>query len=373
VAEYSLPVSDDRTAPETCPNCAGKLHWDAAAGQLKCESCGTLVAAPVVVGARIVEHDLAAELATGRPTGRLGAGSQQMRCSECGAVVEFPDHITAKKCEFCDSPAVLAETASEDHYLPESLVPFAIDRATATVAFRAWLGRLWFRPSNLAEKADISELHGVYVPYWTFDAEVTSSWSADAGYYYYETETYTTTENGKSVTRTRQVRKVRWVPASGRRHDRHDDHLVCASRGLPDALQRKMADFQTGALRPYAREILQGFSAESYAVELPDAWARAQGEIADLQERRCAGDVPGDTQRGLRVSNRFEATRFKHVLLPVWIAAFRYKQKVFRFLVNGQTGNVSGNAPYSLVKIALFTLLLLTIATGIFLLWQGQQ
>ena len=363
---------DDRTAPQSCPNCNGRLHWEAASGQLKCESCGQLVAAPVEVGARIVEHDLLAELDQPRARGSLGAGAKQMRCSECGAVVEFPDHITAKKCEFCDSPAVLAEAAREDHYLPESLVPFAIDRGKAQASFRTWLGKLWFRPSDLKHKADISELHGVYVPYWTFDANVSSSWSADAGYYYYVTESYTTTENGRTVTKTRQVRKVRWVPASGQRHDRHDDHLVCASRGLPDELQRKMANFQTGALRPYAREVLQGFSAESYAIELPDAWSRAQAEIADIQERRCSGDVPGDTQRSLRVSNRFAETRFKHVLLPVWIAAFRYQQKVFRFLVNGQTGAVSGNAPYSVLKITLAVLMLAVIVAGILLLRQRQ-
>jgi hypothetical protein len=375
VAEYDLSSSvAERTTTQTCPNCAGILHWDAVAAQLKCESCGQLVAAaPPVLGARIVEYDLEAELRSPRPKGPVGAGAQQMRCKECGAVVEFPDHITAKKCEFCDSPAVLAETARADHYLPESLVPFAVDRARAQDSFRSWLGKLWFRPSNLKEKADISELHGVYVPYWTFDADVTSSWSADAGYYYYETEHYTVQENGRSVTKTREVRRTRWVPVSGRRQDRHDDHLVCASRGLPDELARPMANFQTGQLRPYAREFLQGYSAESYAIELPDAWVRAQHEIADEQERRCARDVPGDTQRGLRVSNRFAETSFKHVLLPVWIAAFRYQEQVFRFLVNGQTGNVSGKAPYSWVKIVAFVVMLVVIAAGIASLWQGHR
>ncbi len=370
MAEFTLPA--DRTAPKTCPNCRGQLSWDAVAGKLKCESCAQLVAAPEGEGG-IVEHDLLAAMQQGHATGRLGAGQQQMRCSECGAVVEFPDNVTAKKCEFCDSPAVLTETARADHYLPESLVPFAIERQAAMGAFRAWLGKLWFRPNNLKEKADVSELHGVYVPYWTFDADVTSRWTADAGYYYYVTESYTTTENGKSVTRTRQVRHVRWEPASGRREDHHDDHLVCASKGLPDALAGKMANFETGQLRPYTREVLQGFSAESYAIELPDAWTRAQAEIAAVQERRCSGDVPGDTQRGLSVNNHFADCRFKHVLLPVWIAAFRYHEKVFRFLVNGQTGKVSGNAPYSVTKIVLFSLLMIAIAVGIFLLWQSKQ
>jgi hypothetical protein len=372
VAEYSFP--GERTAPAACPNCNGKLAWEPAAAKLKCESCATLVEPPAPPpGARIVEHDLLAELRSPRVKGLLGAGARQMRCKECGAVVEFPDHVVATKCEFCDSAAVLAEPAREDHEVPESVVPFAVDRATATAAFRAWLGKLWFRPSNLKEKADISELHGVYVPYWTFDARVTSSWSADAGYYYSETEHYTVQENGRSVTKTRQVRKVRWEPCSGRRTDRHDDHLVCASRGLPDALAVKMADFATSELRPYARELLQGFSAESYAIELGDAWQRAQGEIAAVQQQRCAGDVPGDTQRGLRVSNAYDEQSYKHVLLPVWIAAFRYSGKIFRFLVNGQTGRVSGHAPYSVAKIVLAVLALTALVVLGVVLWQARH
>jgi DNA-directed RNA polymerase subunit RPC12/RpoP len=329
VAEFQLPTRE--SAPEKCPNCAGQLHFSAADGKLKCLSCGFLVELRSDAGARIVEHDLMAELSRPRPRGTIGAGSRQMKCSECGAVVEFPDNLTARRCEFCDSPAVLASEAQADHYLPESVVPFAIPREAATASFRSWLGKLWFRPSNLKEKADISE-H-----------------------------------------RTRQVRKIRWEPASGRRHDRHDDHLVCASRGLPDVLTRKMANFATGALVPYRREMLQGFSAESYAIDLPDGWQRAQGEIAAIQEARCAGDVPGDTQRHLRVSNRFAKTSFKHVLLPVWVAAYRYHDKVFRFLVNGQTGRVSGDAPYSWLKITLAVIAALVLVAVAFVIFQQNR
>lgn len=370
MAEYTIPTRE--TAPEKCPTCAGKLGWDATVGALRCESCGATLNVAAPPGARIVEHDLMAELAASRPKGRLGAGARQMRCSECGAVVEFGEHETAKKCDFCDSPAVRIEEAADDRYLPESLVPFAIGRDQAIASFKGWLGKLWFRPSNLKEKASVSELHGVYIPYWTFDADVTSDWSADAGYYYYETEHYTVTVNGKTESRTRQVRKVRWEPASGRRHDHHDDHLVCASKGLPEDLARPMANFEIGVLLPYARELLQGFSAESYAIDLPDAWVKGQAGIAAIQEARCSRDVPGDTQRNLRVSNRYANSRFKHVLLPVWIAAFRYNDEVFQFLVNGQTGKVSGRAPWSWLKITLFVLLLVAIGVGIFVLTQRR-
>ncbi len=351
-----------------CDNCGANMAWNAQAGQLKCEACGALAPAPGAAfgtGGRIIEYDLEAELAHPKPKGRIGSGARQTKCSECGAVVEFPDTLQATKCDFCGSPQVLAQEARADHYQPESLVPFAISRDQATQKFKTWQGKLWFRPNNLREKSSVQEFRGVYVPYWTFDCQITSHWTAEAGYYYTVTESYTTTENGQTVTKTRQVQKIRWEPASGQRHDAYDDHLICASKGVPDNLEHGISAFNTTGLVVYAPEYLQGFSAESYAVDLPDAWKKGQQELAAEQERRCEGDVPGDTHRNLSATHQFAAATFKHVLLPLWIAAYRYDGRVFRFLVNGQTGDVSGKAPYSVTKITLFVLMIAAIVAGI--------
>lgn len=355
-----------------CDQCGATPAWDAVVSALKCGACGhtqPLVPAPE---AEIVEHDLSEALVAARPRWNLGTAARQVKCSECGAVIEFPDGVVATRCSFCDSPSVLVEPARADLLAPESLVPFAVSREQATASFRAWLGGLWFRPSDLREKAKLTELRGVYVPYWTFDADVTSHWTADAGYYYYETETYTTTENGRRVTRTQKVRRVRWVPTSGSRQDHYDDHLVCASLGVPRGMVDEVGDFDTSRLVPFAPAYLQGFAAESYAVDLARAWALAREKIAAEQRARCRGDVPGDTQRNLRATHRFSNTTFKHVLLPVWVAAFRYRDRVYRFLVNGQTGKVAGQAPWSVVKIVLFSALLLGVA-GLLYALVGQR
>ncbi|MFH0900929.1 MAG: hypothetical protein V2A73_09900 [Pseudomonadota bacterium] len=355
-----------------CENCRGNLAWDATRGQLRCESCGTLQAVPASPvhpqGGDIVEYDLASALARSRPRGRLGAGARQVKCNECGATVEFPDNVAATKCSFCDSPSVLSQEARADLLAPESLIPFAVDRDHAVASFKSWLGKLWFRPSDLKEKAGVAELRGVYIPYWTFDCSVTSRWTADAGYYYYVDERYTATENGKTVERARRVRHTRWEPASGQRRDSYDDHLVPASRGLPPKLSEGIKAFDTGGLVAYAPQYLQGFAAESYAIDLGEAWGSAQSEISSEQVAKCAGDVPGDTHRDLRANHSFAEATFKHILLPVWLAAFRYNSKVYRFLVNGQTGVVSGEAPLSVLKVLLFVALLVAIAVGIVLL-----
>lgn len=336
------------------------MAWDAAASGLRCGSCGHVE--PVgVPSSELAEHDLSDALRSPKAHWNLGGLAREVKCNECGASVEFPDGIAATRCAFCDSPSVLAREARSDLIAPESLIPFGVSRDQAAAAFRSWLGGLWLRPSDLRSKASISELRGVYVPYWTFDASVMSRWSADAGYYYYESETYTVVQNGKGVTRTRSVRKVRWEPASGTRHDQYDDHLACASVGLPGDMARFMANFDTRRLVPYTPQVLQGFTAETYAVDLRDAWSRAREELASSQLARCAGDVPGDTQRNLRATHQFLGMTYKHVLLPVWVAAFRYRGEVYRFLVNGQTGLVAGKAPWSPIKIVLATVLALAL------------
>jgi len=335
-----------------CPTCRAEMAFDPARQQLHCEHCGTTTDVPRQ--GTVAEHDLWQGLAESARRG-LGTPVRTTRCQECGATVSFSQSVTSTECDFCGSSQVLAQEENRQLIRPESVVPFNVDGKQAAVRFREWLKGLWFRPSDLKARANVTELNGVYVPYWTFDAMVDSSWTADAGYYYYETEEYTETDDkGNTQVKTRQVRLVRWEPASGARHDRYDDLLVCASRGLPEALARKLSSFDTAGLKPYDPAYLAGWKAEEYAIDLKQAWQQAQATIESTQQNRCSSDVPGDTHRSLRVSNRFGDETFKHVLLPLWISAFRYGSKVYRFLVNGQTGEVVGKAPWSAAKLALF-------------------
>ncbi len=193
-----------------------------------CDYCGQEVAFQEQEGGEeIVEYDLASGLSLSQD----GFGDQVRRssCQDCGASVCFGQSVTATICDFCGSNQVLQISELRRAIRPESLVPFQIDKDQSAKAFKEWIGGLWFRPNDLKHRAKVSEIGGVYVPYWTFDATVDSDWTADAGYYYYVTETYTTTENGETVTKTRSVRKTRWVPAWGSREDAFDDVLVCAS------------------------------------------------------------------------------------------------------------------------------------------------
>jgi DNA-directed RNA polymerase subunit RPC12/RpoP len=340
------------------------MAFDAQAGALACPYCGARKA--VETQGEVVEHDLLAGLAETAERG-LGLATRTLRCGECGAEVMLEPTATATRCTFCGSPSVVIADAAEEPIRPESLVPFRVDREAAVAAYRGWLSRLWFRPSDLKRQAALQEIAGVYVPFWTYDCTVDSRWTAEAGFFYYTTETYTEIEDGREVTRTREVQHVRWEPAAGSRHDEYDDVLVCASRGLPTALVERLHTFDTSALAPYAPGYLAGFAAERYALDLREGFGKAQTKVETEQERRCAGDVPGDTLRGLSVDNTLSHLTFKHVLLPLWIAVYRYREAIHRFVVNGQTGEVQGTAPWSVAKIAIAVLVVLAALVAFWL------
>jgi DNA-directed RNA polymerase subunit RPC12/RpoP len=345
------------TAVDTfpCAKCGANLSWDAGKRSMACPFCGHAQPMPTQPTTAIQEIPLEAGIAAA-PKG-LGTQVTTVQCKDCGATVNVGEGERTAQCAFCGSKQVLQIQTDANAIRPESLVPFQIDKATANRRFGTWLAGLWFRPNDLKKMAQVQEMGGVYVPFWTFDAKVDSDWTAERGWHYYETEVYTAYENGQQVTRTRQVQRTRYEPAWGsRRGDFHDDVLVCASRGLPAALVEKFSTFNTKQLVPYQPHYLAGWRAESYAVDLMSGHGVARNKIIQTQERYCSSDVGGDTHRSLVVNNRFYAETFKHVLLPIWIAAYRYNTKVYRFLVNGQTGEVTGEAPYSFWKIFFFCL-----------------
>lgn len=353
-AETAAPNARSERFP--CRACGAQMRWDPDVDALLCDYCGARVAIPRGEGV-IVEHALED---AGHAARGLGLETRVARCSRCGAQVAYDGRATASECVFCGSPQVLEQQQNRNALRPESLVPLDVGRAHVEKAFRTWIGGLWFRPSALQQLREFRAV-GVYVPFWTFDARVHSDWSADAGFYYYVTVPVMVIVNGKPQMQMRTERRVRWEPAWGQRDDAYDDVLVHASKGLPPALAAKLGTFDLSKLVPYRPEYLAGWRAEEYAFDLAQGWEAGQARIVASQESRCSSDVPGDTQRNLRVQNRISDVRWKHVLLPIWSLTYAHGGKHYAVLVHGETGKVVGDAPYSFVKIALFVLACLAV------------
>lgn len=348
-----LPHTEQAPSPSAqvdfpCPNCGAKLTWDPSQDALHCDHCDHRMAVPRGEGT-ILERPLeeAGEAARG-----LGRELRVSRCDNCGARVAFDEVATSEMCVFCGSSSVLVQEANRNALRPESLIPLEIGRESVEINLRKWTSGLWFRPTAIKNLARF-DAQGVYVPCWTFDCAVDSQWSADAGHTYWTTQMVPMMVNGKLRLQAQRVRKVRWVPAWGDRHDVYDDLLVHASKGIPERLVKKLGSFDTAALVPYRPEYLAGWRAEEYQLDLEQGWEIAKRRIVASQEARCAGDVPGDTHRFLRVHNTVRDVHWKHFLLPMWTVTYTHANKPYSVLVNGQNGRVHGQAPYSWVKILL--------------------
>ncbi|HLQ19122.1 MAG TPA: primosomal protein N' (replication factor Y) - superfamily II helicase, partial [Tabrizicola sp.] len=293
-------------------------------------------------------------------------------CPNCGALVEISGATHATECPFCATPVVL-DTGTTRHIKPQALIPFALTEAEARKAMVAWMGSLWFAPNTLLEYARKGRaMNGVYVPFWTFDADTASRYTGQRGEYYYETRTVQVRVNGRMETRQEQVRHTRWYPASGRVERDFDDVLIMASRSLPGQLGDELTPWDLGALVPYGPEYLAGFQAEGYTVGLADGHQVARERMSAVILQDVRRDIGGDEQRVDDVDTNWSDETFKHILLPIWTAAYKYNGKSYRFLVNGQTGEVQGERPWSVWKIAFAVLLALIVAFGAAYLYDPE-
>ncbi len=362
-----MDVSDAPAAPEQehrfpCDNCGADFRFDPRANRLICDHCGNTQAVEVGPwsGGALKELDFRRAVA-----GQLDAEeieeTRVLSCPNCGAQTEFDANLHAKECPFCATP-VVTDTGTHRHIKPRGLLPFKLSEAEARKAMTDWLGRLWFAPNGLEEYARKGRrMSGIYVPYWTFDADTKSAYRGERGTHYYETRTVMRDGKRKQV----RVRKTRWRPASGRVARFFDDVLVLASKSLPKRYTDGLSPWDLSELAPYRPEYLAGFRAEGYQVELDEGFAEARDFMDRMILRDVKYDIGGDAQRVHDVDTKVSDVTFKHILLPVWMAAYKYRGETYRFVVNARTGRVQGERPWSAWKIAVAVILGLIVAAGV--------
>jgi len=352
------PEAQDATAAATpealagwvsCPRCSRRARR----GQPYCEQCGLELFAP----------GDAQPLAPRRATS----------CRQCGASVAFPEGERTVTCPFCDTPYVAEGELSPDRFLPEFVLPFGVTEAQARERFTAWLhaGRL-FAPGDLRLKAKLESPRGVYIPFWSFSTRSHSRWSANIGEYWYETQTYTTMVNGKLVTRTRRVQHTEWYPLAGEFQQYHSHYLVSGSKGLPQEIADALRPFPVAEMLRYQPQYLSGWLAEEYSVDREQAARVSEQVFADDERRAVGAFLPGDTHDDLELDTKFSETTEDLLYLPIWILAFRYRDRLFRFVINGATGTTWGETPRSKPRIAVAIVLAVALVVLAFLWLSGR-
>ncbi len=345
-----------------CPACGADAHWNAAKQSLVCPFCGTASPMEISPSGEVKENDLA-EAMRALPKSARGwqAEKRSVKCQSCQAITVFDPARVAQRCDFCGSAQIVPYEEMKAPISPQGLLPFKVPEAQVRQSLREWYGSRWFAPNRLKKAALTDTVHGVYLPYWTFDAQAHGDWTAESGYHYYTTESY---RDSQGKTQTRRVRHTRWTRSSGQVDHFFDDELVAATRGADPDLLGKIEPFPTKELAPYSASYVAGWSVEQYQIDLIAAAKAARDKMEGELRSMCAANVPGDTHRNLQVSAKFSGQTFKHLLLPVWLVSFDYGRKSYQALVNGVTGEVAGKYPKSAWKIFFFILFIL-VAVGI--------
>lgn len=362
--------SDDGDHRFPCDACGADYRFDPSAGTLSCDHCGhsePIQDSPWDSGA-IRELDF--DSAIGKTLAEADMEETRVStCPNCAAQVEFDPNAHAAECPFCATP-VVTDTGVNRHIKPRGVLPFALDERTARKAMTNWLGRLWFAPNGLQDYARKGrKMQGIYVPYWTFDADTKSTYKGMRGDIYYETRTVMI--DGKR--QQQKVPKIRWTPVSGRVARNFDDVLVLASRSLPKTYTDALQPWDLPALEPYRPEYLAGFRAEAYTVDLQSGHQEARQIMGRRIERDVRFDIGGDQQRVISIRSDVQDETFKHILLPVWLAAYKFRGKTYRFVVNGRTGQVQGERPWSAIKLTIAITLGLLVAAGLGYVFATQQ
>jgi LSD1 subclass zinc finger protein len=341
---------------KSCASCGAELRYKPGSQQIVCAYCGYeefIEQAKSSFQELELRHYL--EVVGGHAhTEKI----ELLHCKNCGANQHVEENFKSLHCVYCGEPLIREDAAQEGWIRPGALIPFQFDRDRARAIFKKWVSRLWFAPNKLKKAAlDPEALHGLYLPYWTFDAQLFAEYQGLRGDYYYETRTVRT----KKGVERRQVRKTRWTPASGQVSGFIDDILVNASRTKSNEVPGKITRWNTKELLPFNSKYLSGFVTEKYTLSLKEGHRRSFEKARDIAYGWIRRDIGGDTQQIHHADIKLSEETFKHILLPVYISNYRFKGRDYAFYINGQTANISGTRPYSFWKIFLLVLFVVAV------------
>lgn len=357
--EQIISENTEKETDKKCPNCGATVTFDPSLGKLHCEYCGYECELPKAESENeICEMDFEAALNT--ESFEWGAQKKSVECKQCGAVTIYDALETAAVCPFCGSTSVMP-AATDKSIVPGAVAPFAVDKKTASERFKKWLKKKWFAPRKAKKNARPNAFQGVYLPYWTYDTQTTSNFSARAGY-----DRKVKKKDGSYETETD------WRPVTGVYQEFIDDETVMASKRQENSGVKDCEPFDLSKLIPYTPQALAGFAAERYSIGLKEGWAMAQESIHSKIESQIKSHVRSkwhcDRVNHVRFSTIYSNITYKYVLVPAWISSFKFKDKVYQFAVNGQTGKVGGKTPVSALRVILAILIGIGAIVGLYYL-----
>ena len=352
-----------------CEQCGADLEFSIGQQRLKCEFCGFEKDLVVDDDEAIEEQDfraMLAHLAELRASGETAgqAGDQEVRCESCGANVVFQGTLTSTECPFCGSPIQREKVHKAENRVPvDAVLPFKIEQRQAKRNLAAWVKSRWFAPNEFKRRGAQGKFNGVYLPFWTYDSFTHNWYRGERGEHY-----YVTVGSGKN---RRRERRTRWYPASGRFERFFDDVLIVAATGVHRKLIHKLEPWPFQFLLPFNQQVIAGFYAQTYDLELDRGFTEAKERIDAAIYSEVRRRIGGDTQRVHEIRSTYDPITYKHVLLPVWLLSYKFGNKSYQVVVNAVTGEVQGERPWSWVKIMMLMIGCLIVA-GVIALFASR-
>jgi uncharacterized Zn finger protein (UPF0148 family) len=343
------PKKKAAAAPQTytCPQCGATTQFNVAAGGVKCQYCGyTAETKAKTVGKRAQEFEFTVETWEQAEQG-WGIERRELHCDTCGANLAITEGSLTATCPFCASNKVNVRTAASEALRPNVLIPFKIQAEQLRPIAQEWLGKGWFHPAELAASARVEQFSGIYTPYWTFDAHVRARWKAEVGYE--KTERYYDHSDGEWKTRT----VIEWRWEDGAITLNVDDLLINGSSRLSKVILERIKAFNLKELTAYSPDFLAGWQAQAYDVTLPQAWEQGKDIIRQQAKEACHQDINSSHVRNFSMSADFADETWRYLLLPVYVAAYRFEGKTYQVMANGQTGIIAGQKPVAWWKVWL--------------------
>lgn len=314
-----------------CPTCGGNMLFDAQTGTLRCEQCSNEM--PV----EAYEEKDAKEEANAYEE----EGKRQYRCPSCGATLVTDAYTAATTCAYCGSPNIIEEQVDEQ-FKPDTVLPFRIEKEDARTKLKAWCKGGLLTPSDFLSTNAVNEkLQGIYVPFWLYDIDTDAQIEAMA-------EKVKVRRSGNKETTTRYKYRVERAGKSSYGKIPRD-----ASKRMDNEKMDLLEPFQMNEARPFSGAYLSGYSAERYSETKDEVYPRArdaarQYAIDELRETILGYDSVSITSSKVEEQCR----KVEYALYPVWHYEYKYRNKLYEFMMNGQTGKVVGKSPISVAKVA---------------------
>ncbi len=347
--EDGRPVVDFR-----CPHCDGATAYSTDDGGLTCSFCGYHEAPQVeVVGKGAQEFEFTVETVE-RAVNGWGAARKELVCNSCAVHTTLSTDMLSHTCPFCGSNAVVQMRAPQDVLRPRFLIPFSATTEDCRKGTAVWLQNNWMLPKDLQKLARATEYTPIYIPFWTFDARTQASWRA---------EVYNTDANRRRHSAPNWKWERHFLLKLGNREEKvwdwesgavsllTDDMLVSGSSQLSLTLLGQLGGYRLGDLVPYDATFLAGLSAQAYDVDLETAWERARRLMRARTKEACQQQGSAQNMRNFSMNLEFSEESWRYILLPLYLATYRYGDKVFQVMVNGQTGVIAGQRPVDWRKV----------------------